>query len=92
MPRKKGTPKTGGRQEGTPNKLTTSLKEAIQQAAETAHPEGTVGYLRQQAQTNPTAFLSLLGRTLPKELTGGGGEPLFPSRIEIVGIRANNKP
>ena len=29
MPRKKGTPKTGGRQEGTPNKLTTSLKEAI---------------------------------------------------------------
>ena len=88
----KGRKTGGGSRKGIPNKITASLKEAIQQAAETAHPEGTVGYLRQQAQTNPTAFLSLLGRTLPKELTGGGGEPLFPSRIEIVGVRANNKP
>ena len=88
----KGRKTGGGSRKGIPNKITASLKEAIQQAAETAHPEGTVGYLRQQAQTNPTAFLSLLGRTLPKEMTGGGGEPLFPSRIEIVGVRANNKP
>ena len=87
----KGRKTGGGSRKGVPNKITASLKEAIQQAAETAHPEGTVGYLRQQAQTNPTAFLSLLGRTLPKELTGSGGDPLFPSRIEIVGIRANRE-
>lgn len=31
--RKKGTPKTGGRQEGTPNKMTLSAKEAIEYAA-----------------------------------------------------------
>ena len=92
MPRAKGTPKTGGRQKDTPNKLTASLKEAIQQAATAAHPEGMVGYLTQQAQTNPNAFLSLLGRTLPKEITGGEGQPLFPARIEIVGVRANPKP
>lgn len=36
MPRQKGTPKTGGRQKGTPNKTTTQLKEAILTAAELA--------------------------------------------------------
>ena len=29
--RSKGTPKTGGRQKGTPNKATRSIKEAFQQ-------------------------------------------------------------
>lgn len=29
MPRKKGTPKTGGRQKGTPNKATTAVKDCI---------------------------------------------------------------
>ena len=35
-------------------------------------------YLKRQAITNPTAFMSLLGRTLPKELTGKDGTPLVP--------------
>ena len=88
----KGRKTGGGSRKGVPNKITASLKEAIQQAATDAHPEGMVGYLTQQAQTNPNAFLSLLGRTLPKEITGGEGQPLFPARIEIVGVRANPKP
>lgn len=88
----KGRKTGGGTRKGVPNKLTTSLKDAIQAAANAAHPEGMTGYLTQQAQTNPNAFLSLLGRTLPKEITGGEGQPLFPTRIEIVGIRANDKP
>lgn len=29
MPRKKGTPKSGGRQAGTPNKITTELRDRI---------------------------------------------------------------
>lgn len=33
MARPKGTPKTGGRQEGTPNKTTANAKEAIEFAA-----------------------------------------------------------
>jgi hypothetical protein len=88
----KGRKTGGGSRKGIPNKITASLKEAIQQAAENAHPDGTVGYLQEQAEKNPVAFLSLLGRTLPKEITGGEGQPLFPTRIEIVGIRANDKP
>ena len=87
----KGRKTGGGSRKGIPNKITASLKEAIQQAAENAHPDGTVGYLQEQAEKNPVAFLSLLGRTLPKEMTGGDGTPLFPARIEVVGVSANNK-
>ena len=39
-------------------------------AAESAHPDGLVGYLKQQASENATAFLSLLGKTLPREIEG----------------------
>lgn len=75
----KGQPKTGGRQKGTPNKLTAALKDMILQAAEQAHPEGTVGYLRHQAVENPNAFMSLLGRVLPMTVQGAGenGEHLI---------------
>jgi hypothetical protein len=62
--------KSGGRKLGTPNKINASLKEAILLAAESAHPEGLVGYLKQQASENATAFLSLLGKTLPREIEG----------------------
>ena len=41
--------KTGGRQKGTPNKVTAVLKDAILQAAESAHPEGMAAYLQLQA-------------------------------------------
>ena len=61
--RPKGTPKTGGRKKGTPNKISSALKETILEAAEQAGGEhGTVGYLVVQAHANPTAFMSLLGR------------------------------
>lgn len=33
MARKKGTPKTGGRTKGTPNKLSATAREAIEDAA-----------------------------------------------------------
>jgi len=79
--RPKGIPKTGGRQKGTPNKITALLKDEILQAADTAHPEGRVGYLREQAVQNPTAFLTLLGKVLPMQVTGSDDGPVI---IEIV--------
>ena len=61
----KGNPKTGGRKKGVTNKTTALLKDAVLQAAELAgDKKGMVGYLTQQAQDNPTAFLSLLGKVL----------------------------
>lgn len=62
-----------GRPKGVPNKVTTLLKEDILAAAEMAHPEGRVGYLKQQAQDNPTAFMSLLGKVLPMQITAEEG-------------------
>lgn len=65
--------KTGGRKKGTPNKITALLKDDILSAASAAHPGGRVGYLTQQAQENPTAFLPLLGKILPTEVAGDVG-------------------
>jgi len=68
--------KTGGRQKGTPNKLTAPLKEAILMAAEGAHPEGMTGYLRLQAIENPAAFMTLLGKVLPTTLANDTTNPI----------------
>lgn len=66
-----------GRPKGSPNKLPRALKESILEAAERAGgPEGTVGYLTTQATVNPTAFMTLLGKVLPMQITGEGDGPL----------------
>jgi hypothetical protein len=77
--RKKGTPKTGGRRKGTPNKITALLKEAVIKAAEIVGEDGNgknglVGYLCAAAKENIPAFLTLLGKAMPLQLTGGGDD------------------
>lgn len=62
-----------GRPKGVPNKVTAELKDMIRQALDKA---GGVNYLTRQANENPAAFMSLVGKTLPKELTGANGGPL----------------
>jgi hypothetical protein len=65
-----------GRPMGSPNKVSGLLKDAILMAGDEADPEGLVGYLTKQALTNPVAFMGLLGRVLPLQMTGGSGGPL----------------
>ena len=76
--------KTGGRKKGTPNKITALLKDEILEAAASAHKDGRVGYLRQQAIENPVAFMTLLGKVLPTQVEGAGanGEILFRTVYE----------
>jgi hypothetical protein len=69
--RPKGTPKTGGRVKGTPNKTTAELKNMVMMALDKA---GGVDYLLKQARDNPTAFLSLVKSLLPKDVNVGGQE------------------
>jgi hypothetical protein len=91
--KQKGSPKTGGRQKGTPNKLTRTLKEAILEAAERAGgPNGTVGYLETQAVANPNAFMSLLGKVLPLQVTGADDAQGNPTElvIRLVDGRSND--
>lgn len=66
-------PKTGGRQKGTPNKVTGELKEMILGALADA---GGQEYLKTQAVVNPGPFLTLVGKVLPHQITGEGGGPV----------------
>jgi hypothetical protein len=74
-----------GRPKGVPNKVNAALKEMILQAAEKAHPKGTVAYLTQQAQDNPTAFLSLIGRVLPMTVEGTGKDGAITLNV-VTGV------
>ncbi len=77
--------KTGGRQAGTPNKLTGELKAMILQALD---EKGGVDYLVGVAESHPQAFVSLLGKVLPMTVAGDPGNPLQTvSRIELVALK-----
>lgn len=75
-----------GRPKGSPNKVTAELKDMIRQALDEA---GGVAYLTEKAQDPRTAsaFLSLVGKTLPMTVKGPGsnGEHVFQKIIvEVV--------
>lgn len=74
-----------GRPKGSLNKVTNDLKAAILKAGNDAHKDGLVGYLTQQAKTNPGAFMAMLGKTLPKEVqvSDPNGDPLLPPTIKV---------
>lgn len=57
--------KTGGRTKGTPNKTSAELKDMILGALTKA---GGEQYLLTQAHDNPTAFLTLVGKVMPKDV------------------------
>lgn len=63
-----GTPsKAGkGRPKGSPNKVTKALKDMILGAL---NDVGGQEYLAKQAEENPSAFMTLLGKVLPSELS-----------------------
>lgn len=90
MAKPKGAAKTGGRQRGTPNKLTAHLKEMILEAAEKAGGEGgTVAYLQTQALLNPGPFLALLGKVLPMQIAGDEDNPVSViTRIDLIGVQS----
>lgn len=71
--------KSGGRKKGTPNRLTASVKEMVLGALQEA---GGQEYLLMQSKLNPTAFLTLVGKVLPTEISGPDG-----GAIEIKGIQ-----
>lgn len=73
-----GKPKSGGRVKGTPNKVNADLKNMILTALDR---KGGVSYLMEQADANPTAFLSLVGKVLPMTIASDSDHPLT---IQIV--------
>lgn len=84
--RPKGLPRTGGRKAGTPNKLTRTIKEAIEDAFEEV---GAAKYLAQMAKEQPAAFLTLLGKVLPTQVNAKvEGQQGYHFVIETVGPNA----
>jgi hypothetical protein len=64
-----------GRPKGAKNKNSKLLKDAILEAAELAGGKrGMVAYLQLQAEANPTAFMALMGKVLPLQVTGSGAQ------------------
>jgi hypothetical protein len=57
--------KTGGRQKGSPNKTTAELKAMILGALSEV---GGQAYLVQQALDNPNAFMTLVGKVVPRDI------------------------
>ena len=81
---KPGDPKLGGRKCGTPNRMTTILKDAILQAATEEGGGNIVTYLRQQVREQPGPFLALLGRVLPLQLQNDRDNPRLITQINYV--------
>lgn len=59
-----------GRKKGSQNRITRELKDMILEALGEA---GGVGYLTGQAEKNPAAFLTLVGKVLPMTVSADGG-------------------
>jgi hypothetical protein len=68
--------KTGGRRKGTPNRLPGEVREMVLKALDKV---GGADYLAQQAQENPSAFMSLISKCLPRAVSVGG-----PTSIRVV--------
>jgi hypothetical protein len=63
-----------GRPRGARNKVSRELKEMILSALDKA---GGEQYFVEQASKNPVAFMTLLGKVLPLQVSGEGGGPVL---------------
>lgn len=65
-------PRAGlGRPNGSKNKLSADVKKMILTALDGA---GGAKYLQRQADENPAAFMGLVGKVLPMQVTGEDGK------------------
>jgi hypothetical protein len=93
--RQKGCVKTGGRAKGGLNRVTVLLKDAILLGAGDAGGGGKDGlrrYLAQQAAANPVAYLNLLAKVLPTQLTDAAGSDLIPTVVFRTTYEAGVEP
>ena len=75
---KRKPPRAGmGRPKGIPNKSTAAIKEMLLASLDSV---GGQEYFRKQAEENPHAYMSLIGKIIPSEvksqITGADGGPI----------------
>lgn len=86
--KKKGGARPGaGRKKGIPNKLSGDVKAMILKALDDA---GGAEYLLERAKDNPVAFMTLVGKVLPMQITGeDGGAIQTVNKIIIEAVAAS---
>jgi hypothetical protein len=67
-----------GRPKGVPNKINRDIKEMVLAALNKA---GGAEYLLEQSRANPSAFLTLVGKVMPLQLSGDADAPI---KINII--------
>jgi hypothetical protein len=86
--RKPGSRKTGGRQPGTPNKISLTVKQAI---IDTFAALGGVKHMETWARKRPTEFYKIAARLIPVEMSGpdGGAIPISFQAPDYEKMRAD---
>ena len=84
--RPKGIPKTGGRVKGTQNKVTKTIREAIEASFETV---GGADYLARMAILEPASYMTLLGKVLPAHMNIKTSDNTF--RLVVERASATNQ-
>lgn len=82
MAAKKGHKKIGGRQKGTPNKFTRTVKETVLAVFETLQDDPEHCLLA-FAKSNQKEFYAIAAKLIPTEITGKDGERLIPLVISV---------
>ncbi|MBL8393403.1 MAG: hypothetical protein JNK99_01445 [Candidatus Accumulibacter sp.] len=92
MPFTKGQPRTpgSGRKPGSQNLTSQKLKEIVFEALK-QQEGGAIGYLKAQAIAEPRAFMALIGKLLPTQITGEDGAPVRITQIELIPLVAPAK-
>jgi hypothetical protein len=73
--------RTIGRAKGTQNKLTVSIRDAIEHAFDEL---GGAGYLVHVGRSDPRTFCALLSKLLPTKLANADGSPLLAALTELT--------
>jgi len=81
-----GAREGAGRPKGSLDKGNAILREMILEALEGA---GGVSYLMDKAESHPQAFMALLGKVMPLQVSGEGGGPIEVTGISINLVRPN---
>lgn len=80
--------KTGGRQQGTPNKVTANVKDNI---IAVFNKLGGTSAMAEWAQDNQTQFYNMYSKLIPFKIEGDSDNPLtIITKVELVPLSNND--
>ena len=89
MARRKGIPKTGGRQKGTPNKLSKSAREAIEIAAnDLGGADRLTTWAKESAENERAFWVTIYPKLLPLQVNASGSLTGGSVTFNIQPVRA----